>query len=133
MGLHTWFYKDRILYDEEQSLHDKLEQHDNNEIWLDDLELLQINHRIDEIDELNNAGYNDLFRTFKREADDSYTLDVIYSSKECKQWLIDNDKFIYFSHTIHDTPEQIAENKEKALIRLAEFWDKYPDGVIDFG
>ncbi len=117
MGQHTWFEKDRTLYEEQEALYKALDAHDNGETYLDELDILAINARINEIDELNNAEYHDIFRTNKRNEDGTYTEDVIYSKKECDKWLENN------KHSL----------KEEDKHFLDEFWDKYPDGVIYFG
>ena len=131
MGLHTWFYKNKELYSEYRALWERLDKHENYEIYLDDMELLQINHRIDEISDLNDAAYHDAFRTSKREKEltlnlksgvverinGEYTLDVIFSKKECDKWLIDNAEMVYSISTEY----------------LDKFWNEFPNGVIDFG
>lgn len=86
-------------------------------IYLDTLEKFQIDSEIDKINSLNDAvGFHDVFRTSKREIDE-YLLDVIYSKKECDQWIYDNEESIWVM--------------DKSL--LDKFWETYPDGVIDFG
>lgn len=117
MGLHTWFYKNNKLYKENEKLYNDLDKHEKDEIYLDEFEVRQIQLRIDEIDEKNDVEFHDCFRTNKREQDNSYTTDIIYSENECNKWLIDNSDLIYYM------------NKDS----LNEFWNKYPDGVIDFG
>ena len=119
MGQHTWFYKDRKLYEEQQEIYDKLNAHEEGEIWLESEELLQLNHREDEIYRLNEAEYHDLFRTSKRDPDGCYTTDFITSQKDCKKWLEDNKDLI----SIEDWGYKL----------LDKFWNKYPNGVIDFG
>ena len=115
MGQHTWFYNDKNLYKESQLLWEKL---DNPNLYLDDLEILQIENRLDEIDRLNKTDYHNCFRTSKRESSNGqYTLDVIYSRQECKKWLKDN----------YDT---IRNLNQECLDR---FWNDFPNGVIDFG
>ena len=83
MGQHTWFLKSKELYLKQNELYEKLDKFENDEIYLDDLELLQINTEINEIDEQNDAEYHDLFRTSKRNEDGTYIDDVISSKKEC--------------------------------------------------
>jgi hypothetical protein len=117
MGLHTWCYKSRELYDEQNSLYKKLERHESGEEFLDDLELLQVETRSAEIYELNETDYHDVFRTNKREFDGQYTYDVIYSKEECDKWLKDN------SHLVSNLSKEYLE----------KFWNEYPDGAIDFG
>lgn len=133
MGQHTWFLKSKELYLKQNELYDKLDKFENNEIYLDDLELLQINTEIDEIDEQNDAEYHDLFRTGKRNEDSTYTDDVIFSKKECFEWIDKHENCVSFKNTVFDTDEQEKINREYSINKLEEFWDKYPDGVIYFG
>jgi len=116
MGMHTWFHKERKLYDEESQLYEKLYQHEEGEIWLDDLEIMQIQARVQEISNMNDCDeFHDLFRTNKRDSDGCYSTDVIYSKKECDKWLEENKTNV-------DYPKE-----------LTAFWEKYPNGVIRFG
>ena len=117
----------------QNELYDKLDKFENNEIYLDDLELLQINTEIDEIDEQNDTEYHDLFRTGKRNEDSTYTDDVIFSKKECFEWIDKPENCVSFKNTVFDTDEQEKINREYSINKLNEFWDKYPDGVIYFG
>ena len=133
MGQHTWFLKSKELYLKQNELYDKLDKFENNEIYLDDLELLQINTEIDEIDEQNDAEYHDLFRTGKRNEDSTYIDDVIFSKKECFEWIDKPENLVSFKNTIFETDEQEKINREYSINKLNEFWDKYPDGVIYFG
>lgn len=133
MGQHTWFLKSKELYLKQNELYDKLDKFENNEIYLDDLELLQINTEIDEIDKQNDAEYHDLFRTGKRNEDNTYTDDVIFSKKECFEWIDKHENCVSFKNTVFDTDEQVAKYKERGLKRLKQFWKDYPNGVIYFG
>jgi len=133
MGQHTWFLKSKELYLKQNTLYEKLDLFENNKIYLDDIELIQLNHEIDEIDELNNTEYHDLFRTSKRNKDGTYTDDVIFSKKECFEWLDKPENLISFKYTIFETDEQEKLNREFSIDKLNEFWNKYPDGVIYFG
>lgn len=133
MGQHTWFLKSKELYLKQNKLYDKLDKFEKNEIYLDDLELLQINTEIDEIDEQNDAEYHDLFRTGKRNEDGTYTDNVIFSKKECFEWIYKPENCVSFKNTVFDTDEQEKINREYSINKLNEFWDKYPDGVIYFG
>lgn len=117
MGLHTWFHKDRKLYEEIQQLAFKETQFEDGEIWLDELDLLNLENLLDELEAKNKTNYHDCFRTTKREPNGEYCLDVIYSKKECADWLLKNKEFIY------------NVNEE----RINDFWDEFPNGVIDFG
>ena len=133
MGQHTWFLKSKELYLKQNELYDKLDKFENNEIYLDDLELLQINTEIDEIDEQNDTEYHDLFRTGKHNEDNTYTDDVIFSKKECFEWINKPENCVSFKKTVFDTDEQEKINREYSINKLNKFWDKYPDGVIYFG
>lgn len=82
MGQHTWFLKNKELYLKQNELYEKLDKFENGEIYLDGLELLQLNTEIDEIDEQNDAGYHDLFRTGKRNENGTYTI-VIVANSNC--------------------------------------------------
>jgi len=117
MGQHTWFYKNKDLYDKKSALYKQLVKHEDGEIYLDELEIIQLRNQIEEISDKNDADYHDLFRTGKRNPDGTYTDDVIYSEKECMQWIKDNN----------------IEITEISIERLKEFWNEYSDGVIDFG
>jgi Zn-finger nucleic acid-binding protein len=120
MGQHIWFHKDQNLLKKEVELYKKVDAHENGEIWLDDLELYQIEQELREITINNEADYHDLFRTHKRNVDGTYTDDVIYSKEECDQWLKDNEHLVTWSY----------EKEYRKL--LNEFWEKYPNGAINF-
>lgn len=117
MGQHTWFYKDKTLFQEDYGIGEKLDKHETGEIWLDDMEIYQLNSRSEEINKLNSTNYHDVFRTSKRNLDGTYTDDKIYSQKECAQWLIDNKETVFYL------------NQEL----LNKFWEEFPNGVIEFG
>ena len=134
MGQHTWFLKSKELYLKQNELYEKLDKFENGEIYLDDLELLQLNTEIDEIDEQNDADdYHDLFRTGKCNENKTYTDDVLFSRKECFEWIDKPENFVSFKNTIFETDEQEKINREYSINKLNEFWGKYPDGVIYFG
>jgi hypothetical protein len=133
MGQHTWFIKNKELFLKQNELYEKLDAFEENKIYLDNMELLQINAEIDEIDKHNRTDYHDLFRTVKRNEDGSYTDDVIFSKEDCFKWLEINVNTISFKHCYWETNEQEAKYKQEALIRLNKFWDEYPNGVIYFG
>lgn len=118
MGLHTWFHKDKTLYDEQTKLFEKLDACEDGKLYLDDLGQLQIHARIDQISELNDAEYHDLFRTSKRNEDGTYTDNIICSKEECYEWL-KNNKHTFFH--------------EEYRLRLDNFWAEHPNGVISFG
>ncbi len=133
MGQHTWFLKSKELYLKQNELYEKLNSFEEGETYLDDMELYQLNHQIDEIDEENNAEYHDLFRTSKRKEDNSYIDDVIFSRKECFEWIDKPENLVSFKKTVFETNEQEKINREYSIKKLNEFWDKYPEGVIYFG
>lgn len=133
MGQHTWFLKNKELYLKEIELHNKLDDFENDKIYLDDMEVIQINHQIDEIYEQNKSEYHDVFRTSKRNEDKSYIDDVIFSKKECFEWINNPDNKVSFKSVVSDTDEQEKTNREIATKLLNEFWYKYPNGVIYFG
>jgi hypothetical protein len=132
MGQHTWFSKNKQLYLQQEKLYDKIDAHEKNEIYLDEIELLQIESEIDEIDEKNNTDYQDLFRTGKRNSDGTYTDDIIFSRKECFDWIENPENLVSFKNTIFDTDEQEEINRKRAINKLNAFWDEYPDGIIHF-
>lgn len=134
MGQHTWFVKSKELYLKQNELYNKLDSFDNGEIYLDVVELTQLNQEIDDIDEQNDAdGYHDLFRTNKRNEDRSYTDDVIYSKDECFEWIEKNRNTVSFKHCYWESDEEEEIYRQKAIIKLNEFWNQYPNGVIYFG
>lgn len=133
MGQHTWFLKDKELYLKQNELYKKLDSFENDEIYLDDLEIYQLNSEIDQIDKENKADYHDLFRTSKRNVDGTYTDDVIFSSKECFEWIDKPENLVSFKNTVFETDEKERVNREYSINKLNEFWDKYPNGVIYFG
>lgn len=114
MSLCTHFLNSRELYEKSLALYIQLESED---IYLDDIEVLQIETQLNEIYNASKTEFYNCFRTTKREDDGSYTLDVLFSKKETYQWLEENKDNVYI----------INYNK------LNEFWDKYPNGVIYFG
>ena len=133
MGQHTWFSKDKTLYLKQNALHEKLDAFEKGYIYLDNLDVYQINSEIDELDKQNKAEYHDVFRTSKRNADSTYTDDEIFSKEECFEWINKPENKVYFKNTIFDTDEKEKIARKQALIDLNDFWDKYPNGVINFG
>ncbi len=133
MGQHTWFVKRRDLFFKQNELYEKLDSFENNETYLDDMEVDQLNNEIEEIKKQNYTDYHDLFRTGKRNQDKSYLDEIISSREECLEWLEKPENFVTFRNSCHETREQEMFNREQSIIRLNEFWDKYPNGVIYFG
>ena len=132
MGQHTWFVKDKLLHRVQQEYYDKLDNHEDGLIYLDDSEIAQLNYEIECIDKFNETDYHDLFRTGKRDPDGQYISDIITSKEECFDWINDPENLVSFKNTIFDSDEQELINREKSIIWLNEFWDKYPDGLIYF-
>lgn len=116
MGLHTWMYRDKDLFLEELELGEKLHQIETGQLLVKEEVADELYHRLCEISILNNTEFEDAFRTDKRNVDGTYTTDVIFSKSECDQWLIDNASNIWYLNR--------AE--------LDAFWEKYPNGVIEF-
>ena len=133
MGQHTWFLKSAEDYLKVVELNVKLDQHDEGIIYLDDLELLQINDEIDDIDDANETIYHDIFRTNKRQEDDSYINDVITSREQCFEWINNPDNMVSYKHVYYETDEQELVHKEEDIKLLNKFWDEYPNGCIYFG
>jgi hypothetical protein len=117
MGQHTWFYKDWNSYKKGKDLSQVIDEHHTGKIWLDSTELYQMESEHQSIREENSTYFHDCFRTFKREDNGSYYEGVIRSKEECDKWLEENAKYIY------------ELDKE----RVDEFWNMFPNGVIDFG
>lgn len=73
-----------------------------------------------------DANYHDIFRR------GGYPDHELHSLEETLQYLEKYDGEISYQSTIFDeTPRE--ELKNRAIERLKEFWEKYPDGMIDFG
>lgn len=122
MGQHTWFYKDKELREKQIELFEKyLDNFDSNETMLSPSEIDKIYFELAEVSLENKTEYHNIFRTSKRKEDNTYIDDVIQSKEECDRWLEEN----------RDTITWEDEIKDYKL--LNEFWDKYPNGVIDFG
>ncbi len=121
MGQHTWFYKDKELREKEIEFWEKLNSYDSNETILSPSEVDKIYFELAEVSLGNKTEYHNIFRTSKRKEDNTYIDDVIQSKEECDRWLGEN----------RDTITWEDEVKDYKL--LNEFWDKYPNGVIDFG
>lgn len=132
MGQHTWFVKSKELYDKQMELYEKLDLADNFEIYLDDLDRLNIESEIERIDDENDADFHDVFRTNKRQSDGSYIEEVISSRSECFEWINDPNNKVSFKNTYDETDEKERLNKMLAIEQLNQFWDKYPNGLIYF-
>lgn len=117
MGQHTWFYKDKDKYLKMIDIYEKMDKAEMYEDGYDELDAYAFFNESEKLREENSADYHDCFRTSKRNEDGTYTDDVIYSKKECDEWLESNKEFVY------------SLDKES----LDRFWDEHPNGVIDFG
>lgn len=130
MGMHTWFFKNKTLYDQREELYNKLDSYENGII---NLEIEQLNDQIDQIDEEGETEYHDLFRYGGRNDDGTYSYKIITSESECFKFLEDEKSLISFKMTVFDTDEKENEYRKYSYQKLKEFWNKYPDGVIYFG
>lgn len=115
MGQHTWFYKDKDVFDKCQELSRQIDELEDKGLF-DDVDFFTLNYNFDKLDKFNEAEYHDLFRTSKRNTDGTYCDDVITSKEQCFSWIKENEKYV--------------SNINYQL--LNEFWDKYPKGVIAF-
>ena len=117
MGQHTWFLKDKDIFNQEQNIYKKLDKYESGEIEYDDTDYLMLQKESMRLWDENKTEFHDCFRTNKRETNGEYCLDIIYSLEECDKWLLDNKELIYYLN----------------LDSIQEFWFKYPNGVIEFG
>ena len=117
MGQHTWFYKEKDKYLKMNELYEKMNRAENCEDGYDELDAQAFYHQAKELREENESNYHDCFRTSKRNEDGTYIEDVIFSKKECDEWLENNKETVYYL------------DKES----LDKFWEEYPNGVIQFG
>lgn len=123
MGQHTWFKKNKKLYEEQMNLYKKLYSHEIGKINLDENELKSLHMQINAIDKENEVKqFNNIFRTSKRDENNCYIDEVIVSRKQCLEWIEDEKNLVRFSFP-----------KDEVIQKINEFWDKYPDGLIYFG
>lgn len=127
MGLHTWFVKSKATYLELEELYEKLENDYTGEFSYG----LQFD--INVLEKENETEYHDLFRTNKRNPNGTYTSDTLSSLAETLEWIVNPENPVSFKNTVFDADEQEAEYRENAIIKLKEFWEKYPEGLIYFG
>ena len=120
MGQHTWFAKDKNLYLKQQELYKRI---DNN-VFEKDNEIYWLYKQIDDIEsEIDvTKEYHDLFRTGKRNINNSYTDDIITSKSECFDWINKDENLVYFNEM----------TRENVIMRLNDFWETYPNGIIYF-
>lgn len=121
MGLHTWFKSDITKYRELDELYSLIDDKiDYKGITVsfrgENLSQQQLNYKIYILEQEIDTEFHDCFRTSRRNEDGTYTDDIIYSKEECFKWLEDN------INTVSGLNEE----------RLNEFWNKYPNGVIEF-
>lgn len=83
--------------------------------------------------EENQAPYHDLFRTNKYRKNGDYITDQLTSREQCFAWIADPKNKVSYKRSIFDDDEQEPKNKIEAHRLLNEFWDKYPNGLINFG
>lgn len=133
MGQHTWFLKDKEVSNKMNELFLKLDSHDEGEIYLDDIELLQIETLLNSLDETNETEYHDLFRTDKRQNDGSYIEEELTSLKQTLEWIENPANKVSFKRVYSNTDEQEQIYRREAIQQIHEFWDKYPNGIIRFG
>lgn len=133
MGQHTWFLKDREVSNKMNELFLKLDAHDEGEIYLDDIELLQIETLLNSLDETNETEYHDLFRTDKRQNDGSYIEEELTSLKQTLEWIKNPANKVSFKRVYNNTDEEEQMYRKEAIQQIHEFWDKYPNGIIRFG
>lgn len=120
MGCHTWFLKDKELYLKRAEINKRMEMLK----WDAEYDTVEYDRLFDEAFNLrlkNKTEYHDLFRTTKLTNDGYYTDDVIYSREDCFKWINNPNNKVYFTDV------------ELAVRKLNEFWDEYPNGVIEFG
>lgn len=127
MGQHTWFVKNKAAYLEQEELYERLENDYTGEFSYD------LNVEINKLEKENKTEYHDLFRTGKRNSDGTYTSDTLSSLADTLEWISNPDNHVTFRHTVFDTDTQETKYYEKAMVKLREFWEKYPKGLIYFG
>ena len=113
----TFFYSDKKTYLKVMDLYQKIYDNDSKLISLSERDLNSIWKKIEHYEDLIYTEYKNCFISRKRKSDGSYIDDVIFSKKECIKWIEDNKSTISIIN----------------LNKIDEFWDKYPNGVIDFG
>lgn len=121
MGCHTWFLKDKELYLKRVEVRNKMELMRECDAEYDVVEYDRLFDEAFNLHLKNKTEYHDLFRTNKLTDDGDYTTDVIYSREECFEWINNRNNKVYFTDV------------ELAVRKLNEFWDEYPNGVIEFG
>lgn len=122
MGQHTWGVKSLTALKEERAVYKLAEDFEAGN--LSDIELANFDYEAVhakiyeyEFSNDNDTDFNDMFRTGKRNADGTYTDDIITSKEHCKKWLEENIALVHNLNADY----------------LAKFWDEYPDGAIYFG
>ena len=98
-------------------LYEKVDKAKNYEDRYDELDAQAFYYQAEELREENESDYHDCFRTSKKNEDGTYIEDVIFSKKECDEWLENNKETVY------------CLNRES----LDKFWEEYPNGIIEFG
>lgn len=143
MGQHTWFYKDIEVYHKVSKIYQELENYEREKDYGNSEfpELEQLENELNDLIDSNDAEYHDLFRTNKRNDDKTYYDGIITSREECFEFIENPNNHCSFANTYDYNEMQVTHNvlirqdfhKKHTYKLLNEFWDKYPNGVIDFG
>lgn len=123
MGQHTWFVSDKEKFLKQLQLYELI-QNCSEEL------VSEIYKEIDKLEIELNTPYHDLFRTCKKQEDNSYTEEILSSHKETLAWINNPENLVYFSFT---NSQELAKEKHFCMVKLKEFWEKYPEGLIYFG
>lgn len=107
MGQHTWCYKSKQIQKEMDEIYDEYEKTSDSSIL----------EKYDELFDSNESEFHDIFRTWKKQEDDTYLEIQLNSREETLRWIDENMEFIDYLN----------------IDKVNEFWDKYPDGFIEFG
>lgn len=150
MGCHTWCYKragyksiedmKKIIIDNKESLLKYCKEKITSRTYEDDIDkrdtinvINQLERQITSINKLSN--YMKVLSLYSKELNVS----IIYKSKlyintdyhDLFRCNYNSRKLISYSDTIKFLSENVCLNINYDKIK--EFWDNYPDGIIDFG
>ena len=114
MGQHTWFLKNKTDFFREKQISDLLEKHEVQEIHVDNY--LELDSEFWNLHDSNKTEYHDIFRTNKRNTDNSYIEVELFSYDETVKWIEENEETIYHSF---DSKELIALLKNSRASSLA--------------
>ena len=133
MGLHTWFAKSAEKYNELENYYNKLTAYDQGSIHMEQQEVDELLDYIETLEEFDNSTeFHDVFRTNKKNADNTYTSETISSLEDSLNWIENIENKVHYKHIYTDSIEQELEYKVVAIKHLKEFWSKYPKGIIYF-